>query len=79
MKPGGAFMINCQWTPEELEHHPQRAEAKRYITPTTTSSWPLSTPIDLAAEIGMGKHGPCILQSAFFTLANDPTGQALST
>ena len=21
VKPGGIFMINCQWTPEELEHH----------------------------------------------------------
>ena len=30
VKPGGVFMINCQWTPEELDHH-MPAEAKRYI------------------------------------------------
>ena len=30
VKPGGTFLINCQWTPEELEHH-LPAEAKRYI------------------------------------------------
>ncbi|MBQ7601195.1 MAG: pyruvate:ferredoxin (flavodoxin) oxidoreductase, partial [Lachnospiraceae bacterium] len=30
VKPGGVFLINCQWTPEELEHH-LNAEAKRYI------------------------------------------------
>ena len=30
VKPGGVFMINCQWTPEELDRH-MPAEAKRYI------------------------------------------------
>ena len=30
VKPGGVFMINCQWTPEELEHHLDAAY-KRYI------------------------------------------------
>ncbi len=30
VKPGGVFMINCEWTPEELSHHLD-ASAKRYI------------------------------------------------
>ena len=30
VKPGGTYLINCQWSPEELEHH-LGAEAKRYI------------------------------------------------
>src|SRR5699024_301503 len=30
VKPGGVFLINCQWTPEELEHHLAASE-KRYI------------------------------------------------
>ena len=30
VKPGGVFMINCQWTPEELAHHLDAA-SKRYI------------------------------------------------
>ena len=27
VKPGGVFMINCQWTPEELDHHMPWASA----------------------------------------------------
>ena len=30
LKAGGTFLVNCQWTFEELEHHLD-AEAKRYI------------------------------------------------
>ena len=67
VKPGGAFMINCQWTPEELEHH-LNAEAKRYIANNDIKLYTINA-IDLAAEIGMGKRTNTILQSAFFTLA----------
>ncbi|RNL41358.1 pyruvate:ferredoxin (flavodoxin) oxidoreductase [Paraeggerthella hongkongensis] len=68
VKPGGAFMINCQWTPEELEHH-LSAEAKRYIANNDIKLYTINA-IDLAREIGMGKRTNTILQSAFFTLAN---------
>ncbi len=67
VKPGGTFMINCQWTPEELEHH-LNAEAKRYIANNNIKLYTINA-IDLAAEIGMGKRTNTILQSAFFTLA----------
>ena len=30
VKPGGVFMINCQWSDEELAHH-LNADAKKYI------------------------------------------------
>ena len=30
VKPGGVFMINCQWSDEELDQH-LNAEAKKYI------------------------------------------------
>ena len=30
VKPGGIFLVNCQWTPEELGHHLDAA-SKRYI------------------------------------------------
>ena len=30
VKPGGTFLLNCQWTPEEVEKH-LPAEAKKYI------------------------------------------------
>ncbi|MEG1826232.1 MAG: pyruvate:ferredoxin (flavodoxin) oxidoreductase [Gordonibacter sp.] len=68
VKPGGSFMINCQWTPEELEHH-LNAEAKRYIANNGIKLYTINA-IDLAREIGMGKRTNTILQSAFFTLAN---------
>ncbi len=67
VKPGGVFMINCQWTPEELEHH-LPAEAKRYIAKNNIQLYTINA-IDLAMQIGMGKRTNTILQSAFFTLA----------
>lgn len=67
VRPGGSFMINCQWTFEELEHH-LSAEAKRYIANNDIKLYTINA-IDLATEIGMGKRTNTILQSAFFTLA----------
>ena len=67
VKPGGVFMINCQWTPEELAHH-LNAEAKRYIAKNNVQLYTINA-IDLAQSIGMGKRTNTILQSAFFTLA----------
>ena len=67
VKPGGIFMINCQWTPEELDHH-MPAESKRYIAQNNIQLYTINA-IDLAIEIGMGKRNNTILQSAFFSLA----------
>ena len=67
VKPGGTFLINGQWTPEELAHH-LSADAKRYIAKNDVQLYTINA-IDLAIEIGMGKRTNTILQSAFFTLA----------
>lgn len=67
VKPGGVFLINCQWTPEELAKH-MPAEAKRYIAKNNIKLYTVNA-IDLAAEIGLGKRTNTILQSAFFALA----------
>ena len=67
VKPGGTFMINCQWSLEELEHH-LNAEAKRYIA-NNNIRLVLINAIDLAIQVGMGKRTNTILQSAFFTLS----------
>ena len=67
VKPGGVFMINCQWTAEELAHH-LTADAKRYIAQNNIQLYTINA-IDLAQSIGMGKRTNTILQSAFFTLA----------
>ena len=67
VKPGGTFLINCQWTFEELDKH-MPAEAKRYIANNNIQLYTVNA-IDLAAKIGMGKRTNTILQAAFFALA----------
>ena len=67
VKPGGTFLINCQWSDADLEKH-MPAEAKRYIAANNIQVYTLDA-IDLAARIGMGKRTNTILQSAFFSLA----------
>ncbi len=67
VKPGGVFMINCQWSEEELNKN-LKADAKRYIAQNNIQLYTINA-IDLAIEIGMGKRNNTILQSAFFTLA----------
>ncbi len=68
VKPGGIFMINCQWSDEELNQH-MPAAAKRYIANNNIQLYTINA-IDKAIEIGMGKRTNTILQSAFFKLAN---------
>ena len=67
VKPGGVFLINCQWDMAELEHH-LNAEAKRYIAKNNIQLYTINA-IDLAIKVGMGKRTNTILQSAFFSLA----------
>ena len=68
VKPGGIFMINCQWTDEELDSK-LNAAAKKYIADNKVQLYTINA-IDKAIEIGMGKRTNTILQSAFFKLAN---------
>ena len=67
VKDGGIFLINCQWSAEELDKH-MPAVAKRYIAEHNVQVYTIDA-IDLAAKIGMGKRTNTILQSAFFKLA----------
>ena len=67
VKPGGVFLINCQWSDAELNHHLDAA-SKRYIAKNNIQVYTINA-IDLAKEIGMGKRTNTILQSAFFALA----------
>ncbi len=67
VKPGGVFLVNCQWDFAELEHHLDAA-SKRYIANNNIQLYMINA-IDLAKKIGMGKRTNTILQSAFFSLA----------
>ena len=68
VKPGGVFMINCQWTDAELDEHLNAAD-KKYIADNNIQLYTINA-IDKAIEIGMGKRTNTILQSAFFKLAD---------
>ena len=67
VKPGGTFLVNCQWSDEEFAEH-MPAVAKRYIANNNVNVY-LIDAIDLAAKVGMGKRTNTVLQSAFFALA----------
>ena len=67
VKPGGTFLVNCQWSDEEFAEH-MPAVAKRYIAKNNVNVY-LIDAIDLAAKVGMGKRTNTVLQSAFFALA----------
>ena len=67
VKPGGVFLINCQWSAEELNEH-MPAEAKRYIANNNIQLYTVNA-IDIASEIGLGKRTNTVLQSAFFSLS----------
>ena len=67
VKPGGVFLINCQWDLDELNHH-MPAEAKRYIAKNNIQLYIVNA-IDIAAKIGLGKRTNTVLQSAFFSLS----------
>ncbi len=67
VKPGGVYLINCQWTPEELAEKLDAA-SKRYIAQNNIQLYTVNA-IDIAAQIGLGKRTNTVLQSAFFSLA----------
>ena len=67
VKPGGVFLVNCQWDFDELNHHLDAA-SKRYIAANNIQLYMINA-IDLAKKLGMGKRTNTILQSAFFSLA----------
>ncbi|MDJ1122680.1 pyruvate:ferredoxin (flavodoxin) oxidoreductase [Olsenella sp. YH-ols2217] len=68
VKPGGTFLVNCQWSDEEFANH-LPAVAKRYIAENDINVY-LIDAIDLAEQVGMGKRTNTVLQSAFFALAD---------
>ncbi|MCR5606072.1 MAG: pyruvate:ferredoxin (flavodoxin) oxidoreductase [Treponema sp.] len=68
VKKGGIFLINCQWSDEELDKH-LPAESKKYIYDNKIKLYTVDA-VDIATKIGLGKRTSTVLQSAFFKLAN---------
>ena len=67
VKDGGTFLINCQWSDEELDKH-LPAESKKYIADHKIKVYTVDA-VDIATKIGLGKRTSTVLQSAFFKLA----------
>ncbi|MCT4593617.1 MAG: pyruvate:ferredoxin (flavodoxin) oxidoreductase [Anaeromicrobium sp.] len=67
LKEGGTFLLNCKWSPEELEEK-LPASMKKYIADNEISLYTINA-TDIAAEIGLGNRTNMIMQSAFFKLA----------
>ena len=70
VKPGGTFLLDCEWgTVEELSKH-LPAKVKEYIANNNISFYVINA-TDLATNrIGNAKVKNTVLQSAFFALAN---------
>ncbi len=76
VKPGGTFLLNCDWTDEQLEEHIP-GQMKRYIANNNIKFYTIDG-IKIGKEIGLGGRINTVLQSAFFKLANIiPTEDAI--
>ncbi|MBR2279109.1 MAG: pyruvate:ferredoxin (flavodoxin) oxidoreductase [Eubacterium sp.] len=65
--PGGTFLLNCIWSPEELDAN-LPASMKRYIAENDINLYTING-IKIAEEVGLPGRASTILQSAFFTIS----------
>ena len=69
VKPGGTFLLDCQWnTIEELDRH-LPAKVKQYIANNNINFYTIDATSIAIKQIGNAKVKNTILQSAFFALA----------
>ena len=66
--PGGTFLLNCQWSVDELDTRLPDA-VKGYIANNNIKFYIINA-IQIAKDIGLGNRTNTVLQSAFFKLAN---------
>ncbi|HZK57589.1 MAG TPA: pyruvate:ferredoxin (flavodoxin) oxidoreductase, partial [Clostridia bacterium] len=67
LKKGGTFLLNCTWSPEELEEK-LPASLKKYLADNDIDFYTLNA-TKIASEIGLGGRINMVMQSAFFKLA----------
>lgn len=74
--PGGTFLLNCIWAPEELDKE-LPAKMKRYIANNDINLYIING-IKIAEEVGLRGRASTILQSAFFKITGIlPAEQAI--
>ena len=69
VKPGGTFLLDCQWSVEELDAH-LPASVKSYIAKNDINFYIINATNIAIKEVGNAKCKNTVLQSAFFKLAN---------
>lgn len=67
VKPGGTFLLNTSWTPEELDAN-LPGKMKRYITQNGIRLFTVDA-VEVAQRVGLGSHINTVLQAAFFQIA----------
>ncbi len=68
LKKGGTFLLNCVWTPEELDEK-LPANVKRYIAENDINFYTINA-VDVAVKVGLGPNRiNMVTQSAFFKLS----------
>ena len=67
LKDGGTFLLNCTWSPEELDKH-LPSSMKKYIAEHNINFYTIDA-TKMAVEIGLGGRINMIMQSAFFKLS----------
>ena len=76
VKPGGTFLLNTSWTPEELDAN-LPGKMKRYIAQNGIRLFTVDA-VEVAQRVGLGSHINTVLQAAFFQIAGlMPVKQAL--
>ncbi len=67
LEKGGTFLLNCDWTEEELEQN-LPFEVKKYIAKNDIQFYIIDAN-RVSNELGLGNRANMVLQSAFFNLA----------
>ena len=68
LNPGGTFLLNTEWTPEELNEK-LPAAMKKYFAENDIKLYIING-TQIAKEIGLGNRVNSVLQAAFFKLSN---------
>lgn len=68
LKPGGTFLLNCNWSPSQLEDNIP-ASILSYIAENDINFYIIDGN-KISQEIGLGNRSNMVLQSAFFKLAD---------
>jgi pyruvate-ferredoxin/flavodoxin oxidoreductase len=67
LKKGGTFLLNCPWSPADLETH-LPASIKRYIKNNDIKFYIIDA-AQVAREVGLGRRINTAMQTAFFKLS----------